>query len=256
MPKTKLYSELTDLTKLVTKETGYRVLVQKGCTLTNRIGKKVLSRFDYKKKCLIVFYNPKLPSPEYALAHELVKFLRVANTSDSNQLLVMPTKKGMRQAIRLMQKELKETGFSTYLSEHELQLFILSLLGLLVNTPGNFWISKTLYEYPQLKKESLKELRKMFSSKEIKMKLASVKRNPNTFLKAQVALDAAYALYLDKLWGKIKFFKPYEGTELEKVAVKLVNLNKKDKGYAGDIEVIQKWGKALGLDGFFKLKRM
>jgi len=256
MPKLSIVHELQDLIKQVIKETGYKVMIQKGGTLTNGIGSNVLSKFDCKKRCVIVLYKPSLPSPEYALAHEMVKFLRVANAPQNKQMLVIPTKKNTRQAIKLMRSELNETSSSALFSENELKHFYLSLLGLLVNTPGNFWISKNLYNYPHLKKESLKDLRHMFSTKEVKMKLDNVKRYPNTFLKAVVTLDATYALFLDELWGKIRFFKPYEGTEFEKLAVKLLRLNKKDKGYAGDIEVINKWAKMLGLDGYFSWKKV
>jgi hypothetical protein len=256
MQKLSLVYELQDLIRQVIKETGYKVMIQKGGTLTNSISANVLSKIDFKRRCLIVLYKPSLPSPEYAIAHEMAKFIRVANAPKSKQMMVIPTKKSKRNSFKLIQKELKEVDATMHFSEKELELFYLSLLGLLVNTPGNFWISKKLYEKPQLKKESLKELRQIFSSNKIKMNLSNVKNYPNTFLKAVIALDAAYALFLDELFGKIRFFKPFKGTEFEKLAVQLLRLNKKDKGYAGDIEVINNWAKVLGLEGCFEWKRV
>jgi hypothetical protein len=252
MDKLKLRPELVDLGRFAAKKIGCNIMIKKGRLEEGERLIPISQTDDGPQEIFTLNYDLTQSSPDYALAHDFAKYIRMAQAPRDKRLIPISTNKTIKRVIRQLRNEFKKADGSDPFNGQELKFYYLSLLGQLINTPGNFWITKWLYErYPKLKRESLKGLQRIFALKEIQLKLANAKKFPGIYLRSVNALDAVYALFLDELFGKIKFFKPYVGTEFEAIAVDLLKLNKKDRGYAGDIEAINVWSKVLGLKGWF-----
>jgi len=78
---------------------------------------------------------------------------------------------------------------------------------------------------------------------------------PKTPYKALNSLHSAYTQFIDELLGKKKFSLSYKGTSHEKLGKSLLKIYMNGKGGKGDMPVINKWVKVLGLEGWFEWKQ-
>lgn len=75
---------------------------------------------------------------------------------------------------------------------------------------------------------------------------------PKTVYRASNAMNAAFAGFIDQLFGCEEFARPYQGTELEMLGLRLRSHNPTDRGWAGDKETTDKWASRLRVDGWYE----
>jgi len=206
----------------------------------------------HSKNDFTLFYNPAHPFFNYEVAHAVLKMLRICKSRKDLPFSPGINQKTLAYASTRMIKELKLSN--TKVKEKALPLMenlYYKLVDFLVQVPGNCWNTKYIYDhYPRLKKESLQLLDFVYKKKYINNDFALKDRLPSIWFRASNGLHCAFCFFIDELIGKRRYSKVYAGTEIEKLGFDLRKMITKDKGRAGDIEVMKAWVKVLGLKGW------
>ncbi len=80
---------------------------------------------------------------------------------------------------------------------------------------------------------------------------------PPKVYRASNFMNAAYARYVDRLLGTGSF-RAYGGTEFYRLGRRWADevWEALDSGYRGDVEIIEEWSHALGLDGWWEWRTL
>ena len=133
------------------------------------------------------------------------------------------------------------------------------LIRQLTNVPIDMRIERWLYEeHPGLRDYQIPALFEQLTENAQVLSPQGKELTPGKIYEACNGLNAAYTRYLNKLLGDDVLYAPYSGTPFDQMGRELADFQwmKKDIGYRGDEQAINRWSRYFGLDSWWKWGRM
>lgn len=202
---------------------------------------------------ITVGYNPRAPSVDYAIAHEVARLHRIWRAPERERGVLSSNFATRLYAILALQEDIAEmpTGDREG-AIHGFEQFYDGLVTQLGSMPADPWLNAWLLnEYPALEPEIATGVAHVFD--QAHRVLASPVRRfiPPTIYGAANAMNAAYALHAEELLGQSGYAAPYRATGYARLGLRLRELNEPDRGHVGDRETAQLWARELGLVGWY-----
>jgi len=219
---------------------------------------RIFLKTDKKNGTLLVIFDQNLECLDYRLVLEVLRFARII-LGKSREMMVA-NEKHEKIANKQMEMEVECLKFPRKVRKDirkDFRQLHVSLINHISRVIEYFFLIKLLYKkYPRFRNELKDGLRDFFSKEKYWLGMDEELYLPKTIIKARNSANASLAFHVDNLLGRKYFSLIYEGSEFEKIGMKLVRLNNKDEGYCGDNRTLDRWAKVLGVEGWYGWKKM
>lgn len=203
---------------------------------------------------IVIAYNPKAHSIDYAIAHEAVRFMRFIDAPRDKRFMLGSSEGERSIAFGTMEKDIE--GLPAEAQGHirnGFDYFYDGILTQLVSTPGDFWINKLLLDNfpgfkPTLEEGAADIVERIHSSLSPKLE----RLTPKTIYKGFHAMNAAFTMFLDELMGPKDYSAPYRGSPFWEPGQALKSFNKTDRGHPGDTRTTNMWAEELGMRKWYR----
>ena len=237
----------------VHEATGVPVIVQPDPSLT-LLAKMTMARGSAPAH--LISYNPRTASADYAICYQCGFILRVAGTPVEQRFEMAGTYRGRRDAEHLVNEQLRPLGLNRTqrlgVRDRMFDGLILQLRSVPLGLRVDAWLSQ--------EHSGLADQQRAMISHQLQENTSALgpdvrKMTPAKILTASATMNAAFAAFWSRQWADSALVAPYrlsghlaEGEELLKI------LDTTPDTPAQDRDLIDGWGRRLGLDGWYEFE--
>lgn len=243
---------------LASSASGYSILVEKGP------GLDVWSATKYPRKedrvCQIAYHPARAKYLDYLIAHECGHIYRFFSAPPEKALVPAGDPARLQRAVEQLETERWER--KDHIPKREMKRFLEALCsGLvrqLVNTPADCrieeWIHGTFMELRDIQASALREL---YSTCLNCLDRRVEQWTPPSIYQKSNALNYVMTKHVGGLLGKPDLIGPYVKAGYKDLGEILDSrLGKEDKGYIGDVQAADAWGRDLNVKEWYQWRRL
>jgi hypothetical protein len=204
---------------------------------------------------LIYYKSINSSNFDHLIAHECGHIYRMMSVHSELRKVPTSNAENRQFAMKQLENELFALSRDVQIGKMD-SLFDIWFNGIIrqvTNFPVDMRIEKWIFEeYPELRKGQ-----KITIEKQIRENVQCLSKKieeitPVKIFSVSNYMNYAFAYFMETLIGK-KYLPPYKRTKYVKLGTKLADLvlETEDRGYKQDIEIINKWVKLLGIEGWF-----
>lgn len=232
-------------------------LTDKSVEIINDVSQPVLARINRARSGMpshILRVNLSLGEPDYLVVYECGFILRTYATSPEHRREFAGSAQGRSEVERLV----RQAGQTAQLSDTvKIQLAQQLMDGLLTQLRSypigmriDSWIHKTLPAFDELQRGAIARQQKDNLSV---LKPGIKEFAPKPIFDANVSMNAAYAIFCDRVFGKAGYAIPYRSAGYEKRGRALLDIMQAIPDDPGsDCTLVDAWARELELAGWYE----
>lgn len=248
-----LASATQEILNLVEKKTDRRVEVMPDTSLS------VLAKVKMAKGNIpfhLVTYNPNKRGIDYHIAYECGFILRLYENPPEQRYEFAATDVGRKTVTRAVaaNKKIKRMGLPDSAIKQVAEQLFNGLMIQLRSVPIGFRIDEWLWtEYPSLREAQTASLTKQ-QGDNVQSLSADIRTSvPSTVFAGNAAMNAASALFCDRLLGRELFIIPYRSAGFENSGMRLIEILEEVEGDpTHDRDLVDAWGEELELTEWYR----
>ncbi len=202
----------------------------------------------------VLTVNPTYGRPDYFIVYQCGFLLRHYEVPEADPKDLAGAPAGANEVERLVRHHGQTAGLPEQTQRQLARQLIDGLLTQLRSYPVGMridaWIHTELPAFSELQREGVarqQEDNRKVLSPEIKAVA------PKPIFEANATMNAAYAIFADRLFGKAGYAIPYRSAGLEKPARSLLDiLEAVSDDPSHDVELVDAWADRLGLTGWYQ----
>jgi hypothetical protein len=206
----------------------------------------------------IVRYNPSTTrQPEYLVSFQCGFIIRAFEPPPDKRFDITDSERGRRESASLITQHLRKKGKLPLPQEAISNLQQQMLSGLIIqlrSMPVGMRIDLGLfYDFPALREQQRQSALRQLQENSQSLLPQIAEFSPPLIRKANVTMNAAFADLWAKLLDEPQLALPYEAAGYQSNMLELLNISQRIPDEPSrDIELIDAWGKQLGIDRWYE----
>lgn len=198
--------------------------------------------------------NPSLGEPDYLIVYECGFILRLYETAADQRRELAGTGHGRAEVERMVRQAGQIATLPDIVKAHLAQQFLDGILTQLRSYPIGMRIDRWIHsEFPALEPLQVEAVKRQQGDNLQVLRPEVRSLAPKPIYEANVSMNAAYAIFCDREFGKAGYAVPYRSAGFEKRGRTLLDiLEAIPDDSASDRSLVDAWAAELGLSGWYQ----